>query len=245
MAADTRPRVLSIGAVDPSAETGVLADVRTLLDNGCEPATVLTAIATGVRGEKGVIPVSSQVVVDQLDGLKGKEMQAMKLGMVADEATIDVVAARARGTGVPLVADPEMELLRTSVTRQWLRAYRGAILPLSTVLVVDAGEGRLLAQTNAAAHDLVRALLGLGPKWVILKAFATDNDDHEDVISDGAHWYAVRSRAVAVAARGTGDVFSAAITAGIARGEEVPKAASAAREHVVARLEGLASAARG
>jgi hydroxymethylpyrimidine/phosphomethylpyrimidine kinase len=105
------------------------------------------------------------------------------------------------------------------------------ILPLATVATPNVLEARALAGLGEGAtqEELGRAILGLGPRAVIVTGGHTDAG--ADVLIEDAGALSIDGpRYPEGASHGSGCTHSSALTAFLARGIELPEAAQWARE---------------
>ena len=104
------PNILTIAGVDPSGGAGVLADIKTISALGGYGCGVIAALtAQNTCAVTGVCPVSAGFVSEQLKTLfEDVRIDAVKIGMLSDEAVIDAVAeALCRYQPRFVVLDPE------------------------------------------------------------------------------------------------------------------------------------------
>src|ERR1700761_5437969 len=105
------PIALTIAGSDSSGGAGIQADLKTFAALGIYGASVITALtAQNTRGVSGVHPVPADFVTAQIDAVFGDlDIKAVKIGMVAQTATIDAVAAALmRWSPQHVVLDPVM-----------------------------------------------------------------------------------------------------------------------------------------
>lgn len=105
------PRVLAIAGSDPSGGAGIQADIKSISAGGGYAMAAVTALtAQNTRGVRAVHVPPPQFLADQLDALSDDiEIDAVKIGMLANSATIEVVTAWLARTPVPhVVLDPVM-----------------------------------------------------------------------------------------------------------------------------------------
>jgi hydroxymethylpyrimidine/phosphomethylpyrimidine kinase len=165
-------------------------------------------------------------------------IDAIKIGMLGDEPTIDAVVealdvAERYRSGVPVVVDPVMvsESGATLLVPNAKAALIERILPRATVATPNLMEARELAGrgAGASAEELGEAILVLGPRAVIVTGGHAEDGADVLVEDDGA----VRiegPRFSSDAAHGSGCTHSSALAALLARGMELPEAARWARE---------------
>src|SRR3979411_207928 len=90
----TVPIALTIAGSDSSGGAGIQADLKTFAALGAYGASVITALtAQNTSGVSGIHQVPADFVTAQLDAVFGDlKVQAVKIGMVAQLATIDALA---------------------------------------------------------------------------------------------------------------------------------------------------------
>ena len=92
----TLPIALTVAGSDSSGGAGIQADLKTFAAFGVYGASVITALtAQNTSGVSGIHQVPADFVTAQLDAVfSDLKVQAVKVGMVAQLATIDALAAR-------------------------------------------------------------------------------------------------------------------------------------------------------
>jgi hydroxymethylpyrimidine/phosphomethylpyrimidine kinase len=219
---------LTIAGSDPSGGAGVQADLKAFSAHGAYGMSVLTALtAQNTRGVQGVHPVPPSFVTDQLDSVfDDVRVDAVKIGMLGDAATIRVVADALRRWAPPVVVlDPVM--VATSGDRllaaEAVAALREELLPLVHLLTPNLPEAADLlgvppARDEAEMTDQVHRLGGLGPPGarpsVLLKGGHLDGPEAVDLLLVAGGL--TRLSAPRVATRnthGTGCALSSAIAA--------------------------------
>src|SRR5436305_12809024 len=106
------PAVLTIAGSDSGGGAGIQADLKAFARCGVHGMTAITAITVQNTVEvRGVEPVSPETIVGQVRAVaEDIGVDAVKVGMLGDVATIEAVA-RAIGelpSGTPVVVDPVM-----------------------------------------------------------------------------------------------------------------------------------------
>jgi hydroxymethylpyrimidine/phosphomethylpyrimidine kinase len=131
-----------------------------------------------------------------------------------------------------MVAKGGQPLLRAEA-RQALVEH---LLPLALIVTPNLHEAGLLAglevTDRAGMEEAARRIKTLGPAYVIVKG---GHLEHEacDLLFDGHSFRAYTSQKLdTVCTHGAGCTFSAAITAGLAKGRSVPDAVAAAKTFV-------------
>ena len=107
----TMPVALTIAGSDSSGGAGIQADLKTFAALGVYGASVITALtAQNTTGVSGIHPVPPAFVTAQIDAVFGDlAVEAVKIGMVAQPAVIDAIAAGlTRWSPQHVVLDPVM-----------------------------------------------------------------------------------------------------------------------------------------
>ena len=230
------PAVLAIAGSDSGGGAGIQADLKAFARCGAHGMTALTALtAQNTLGVEMVTPVAPEMVVAQVRAVATDiGVDAVKIGMLGDEPTIEAVAEAVGLVGdVPIVVDPVM--VAASGARLLDPNAKAAlierILPLATVATPNLLEARELAGAGAEAppQELAAAIAALGPAAVIVTGGHTE--DGADLLYDGAGWVRIDGpRYPEGAGHGSGCTHSSALAALLARGTELADAARWARE---------------
>src|SRR5437588_3483534 len=107
----TIPRVLSIAGSDSGGGAGIQADLKAFARAGVHGMTAITAItAQNTVAVTGVHPVPPETIVQQVRAIADDiGVDAVKIGMLGDVATIEAVgAALDLLDPAPVVLDPVM-----------------------------------------------------------------------------------------------------------------------------------------
>jgi hydroxymethylpyrimidine/phosphomethylpyrimidine kinase len=154
--------------------------------------------------------------------------------MLGDEPTIEAVAEALELIGdAPLVVDPVMVAESGAVLLD--PAAKAAlierILPRATVTTPNLPEARELSGLGeeAGPEELGGAILGLGPRAVVVTGGHTD-DGADVLIDDDGTTRIEGPRYPTGASHGSGCTHSSALAALLARGAELPEAARWAKE---------------
>lgn len=248
----TTPAVaLTIAGSDSSGGAGIQADLRTFGALGVFGATVLTAVtAQNTRGVRQVQVLPPAMVAAQLDAvLEDLPVAAVKTGMLANAALVELVAARAEvGTLPALVVDPVLVAASGDrlLDEEAVAVYRQRLLPHARVLTPNLHEagvlvGRELASLSdaeAAAHELA----AFGPAVVVVKGGHLEGREATDVVvADGQTTTLSAPRVATRNVHGTGCTFASATAAGLACGLDPHAALAQAKRYVSGAIAGAAS----
>ena len=231
------PTVIAIAGSDSGGGAGIQADLKAFARCGVHGTCAITAItAQNTLGVEAVEPVSPEMIVAQVRAVAWDiGVDAVKIGMLGDEATIDAVvhAIGLLEDDVPIVCDPVMvaESGATLLDPDAKAALIERVLPLVTVATPNLPEARELAGLGASASqaELGEAIRALGPRAVIVTGGHTD--EWADVLVEGSGTTKLDGpRFADGAAHGSGCTHSSALAALLARGMELAEAAHWARE---------------
>src|SRR5690242_1850182 len=216
--------VLSIAGSDPSGGAGIQADLKTFAALGAYGMAVIAALtAQNTQGVRSFQAVDANFVAEQIDAIFADvRVDAVKIGMVATAEIATAIADRLRRHGARnVVLDPVMvaksghHLLQADA----IAALRDTLVPLAQVVTPNLPEagvllGRAEPSSLAEMQQAVRALFGLGPKWVLLKGGHLSGEDSTDLLFDGTTVTELPARRIATQnTHGTGCTLSSAIAA--------------------------------
>src|SRR4051794_10640534 len=231
----TMPIALTIAGSDSSGGAGIQADLKTFAAFGVYGASVVTALtAQNTRGVTGIHPVPADFVTAQIDAVfSDLAVNAVKIGMVAQVATIDaIVAGLARWSPKHIVLDPVMvatsgdPLLATDA----VEALRTRLIPRASLITPNLPEAAALldepvALSEAAIESQGKRLLALGCPAVLIKGGHGQGTESIDYLIGGDGIIALAAPRIATRnTHGTGCSLSSAIAAGLAKGEDVETA---------------------
>lgn len=249
MAERPEPRAiaLTIAGSDCSGGAGIQADLKTFSAFGVYGAAVLTALtAQNTRGVDAVMAVPADFIAAQVASVASDlNVAAVKTGMLGDRVTVQaVVAALKQHRLGPLVVDPVMVATSGDVllAPDAITAVRDDLLPRADILTPNLHEaarlsGEAVAKTEADMERQGRKLLALGCKAVLVKGGHSDGDAIDILVtSAGTRPYAA-ARIETRHTHGTGCTLSAAIAAGLARGQTTEDAIARAKDYVWQALQ--------
>jgi hydroxymethylpyrimidine/phosphomethylpyrimidine kinase len=237
---------LTIAGSDSGGGAGIQADLKTFHRFGVFGTSVVTAVtAQNTRGVAAWEAVPPALVTAQLDAVASDlRPAAVKSGMLAGASTIEVVAAGLRRHALtPYVLDPV--LVATSgdalADAGAVAAIKSHLLPLATLVTPNLDEAERL--TGARVRDpeamaaAAVALIALGARAALVKGGHLAGNEVVDVLFDGRALRQFRHpRIQSTSTHGTGCALSAAITAQLATGAELPAAVERALAWVHAAI---------
>lgn len=223
----TPPRALTIAGSDSGGGAGIQADLKTFAAWGVYGMSAITAVtAQNTRQIRDVEVMPAAMVGSQIDAvLEDIGCDAIKIGMLADEEIVMVVADRLhRHAGRPIVLDPVMVAKSGTalLTPDACRTLASRLLPQATLVTPNVPEAEVLLGCTLANLDAriaaARDLAKQGPA-VLLKGGHAEGDEVEDVLALGGTVSVIRHPRVQTAStHGTGCTLSSAIAANLAHG---------------------------
>jgi hydroxymethylpyrimidine/phosphomethylpyrimidine kinase len=229
------PVVLSIAGSDSGGGAGIQADLKAFARAGVHGTTAITAITVqNTLGVSAVQTVATQIIAGQVRAVaEDLGVDAVKIGMLGDIATIETVAAAldALAPGTPIVHDPVMvaESGARLLALDAVAALRSQILPRATVITPNLAEARALADDDTLdGIELASALHALGPAYVVITG--GHRQTATDLFFDGRTLTELPGeRHPDGAAHGSGCTHSSTLAARLALGDDPLDAARRAR----------------
>ena len=235
---------LTIAGSDPSGGAGLQADLKTFHQHRVYGASVVTLLTVqNTRMVRDVVVLDPAFVLAQLDAVSSDlPVAAAKTGALGNAAVVEAIADRAARATFPLVVDPVMiskhgaRLMDESAAKALARK----LLPhahLVTPNLLEASElaGRAV-EDLAGMEDAARAIGQLGVKGVLVKGGHLEGQAADVLWAEGQIHHFVSARFATPHTHGTGCVYSAAITARLARGDDLVSAVRKAKRFVTAAI---------
>jgi len=240
------PIALTIAGSDSSGGAGIEADLKTFAAFGVYGACVITALtAQNTKGVFAIHEVPGDFIAAQINAVfSDLAIGAVKLGMLAHAAAIDVVAAALdRYRPANIVLDPVMaassgeRLLQQGAIRRLRDLIRRARLLTPNLPEAAALLDAPLARDENEMRAQAEKLLALGAGAVLIKGGHGDGPQSVDLLvgAEGS----LRLAAPRLATRnthGTGCTLAAAIAAGLANGLALEEAVKGAKDYVTAAI---------
>jgi hydroxymethylpyrimidine/phosphomethylpyrimidine kinase len=243
----TTPVALTIAGSDTSGGAGIQADLKTFAAFGVYGASVITALtAQNTTGVSGIHQVPADFVIAQIDAVfTDLAVGAVKIGMVAQLATIDAIAAGlSRWSPQHIVLDPVM--VATSGDRllaaESVEVLRTKLIPRASLITPNLPEAAALLDEPVATNEADverqgRRLLALGCKAVLIKGGHGQGSESIDYLIDAERTIALAAPRIATKnTHGTGCSLSSAIAAGLAKGDEMETAVRNAKAWISAAI---------
>lgn len=231
---------LTIAGSDPSGGAGLQADLKTFHRFGVYGEAIPTLITVqNSRRVSRVEVLPADLVREQIEAvLEDIPPAAAKTGALGSAEIVGLVAQAAAAWTFPLVVDPVMVSKHghALLPQDAVDALRGELLPRAALLTPNVPEAEALTGIAIRGDDdLQRAacrLREMGAHAVLIKG-GHRAGDATDILFDAVGWHEfVAPRIETRHTHGTGCTYSAAIAAGLARGEGLVDAVARAKRFV-------------
>lgn len=237
----TLPVVMTIAGSDSGGGAGIQADLKAFAAFGAFGASAITCLTAQNPSEvRGIMAVTPAMVTLQVETICAFfSVAAAKTGMLYSAAIIAAVARTIKRRRIPwLVVDPVM--IATSgkrlLRRDAERALCNRLLPLADVITPNLPEAEVLCgHAIRTLRDMESAAREIGTRYhaaCVVKGGHLPGQTATDVLYHSGHIHSFRSARLRVATHGTGCMFSAALTALLARGIDLPGAIRGAKHYV-------------
>jgi len=239
------PVALTVAGTDSGGGAGIPADLHTFAAHGvwgtCAVAAVTAQNTVGVAAVELLPP---GIVTAQIAAVAGDlGVQAAKTGMLGGPDVVEAVAAAVdRWDLHPLVVDPVAVSTSgaTLISPDGLAALRRLLVPRADLVTPNLAEAAALAgwsnppASRGGMEEVGRAVLALGAAAVLVTAGHLRDPEAADLLIRRGHdpvWFP-GPRLDSRNTHGTGCVLSAAVTARLARGEDLLQAVEGAKTFV-------------
>jgi len=246
---------LTIAGSDSGGGAGIQADLKTFAAHRVFGTSAITAVtAQNTLGVMMWQALPADLVIAQIEAVAGDiGADAVKVGMLANAAIVEAVAATIEELDLPLVVvDPVMVAKGGDrlLEEEAIDAIRLELLPRAHLVTPNIPEAEVLAQMEIRTVDAMYAagerILRMGPRVVLVKGGHLDGPDSVDVACtrDG-HFELRKPRIASSNTHGTGCTLSSAIAANLALGLDDRQALTEAREYLDGAIRHAPAIGRG
>jgi hydroxymethylpyrimidine/phosphomethylpyrimidine kinase len=227
--------VLTVAGSDSGGGAGIQADLKTIEAGGAFGTSVVTSVTaqntTGVESTY-VLPVAE--IAAQCEAvLSDFDVAAVKTGMLATGAVVDLVREQVAATDSPAVVDPVMvaasgdRLLEPEAETAYERLVAEA-----TLVTPNADEAEVLTGIEVvdaeSAREAGAAVVGMGARAALVKGGHVPGEDVVDVLVTDERVETIRHpRVETEATHGSGCTLSSAIATRLAHGDDIDVAVRA------------------
>lgn len=237
----TKPYVLSVGALDATGCSGLIADWNVLRKFGTHPLVVASSVIIAGHDPE---PVDAALLRRQLHTtLAAENIRTVKTGLLLTRDNMEVVAnlleEPAHGvTAVVVDLSVENEDELTVLSNAAVSLLKMRLLGLAKVAVAYLSEAERISGQPVRDIDgmkeAARALQMFGAEQVLIRADRVVDDEWLDVLYDGReHQFLFKKGPVPSRYRVRRDVFCSSLCAGIAEGLDARRAIEIAQEFEV------------
>ena len=238
------PVALTIAGSDPSGGAGLQADLKTFHQFGVYGEAVVTLLTVqNTLAVRRVECLPAELVLEQLRAvLEDIPPQAAKTGALGNRDIVEAVAAAAAGFDFPLVVDPVMLSKHGAplVAEDARDAIARRLLPHAFLVTPNLHEASVLAGLTirdlADMRHAAERIRDLGARAVLIKGGHLAGPATDVLLVDGTFHEFSEARVETRHTHGTGCTYSAAITASLALGLELPEAVGRAKAFITAAI---------
>jgi hydroxymethylpyrimidine kinase/phosphomethylpyrimidine kinase len=242
--------LLTVGGSDSSGGAGIQADIKTFAALGFHGTSAITAAtAQNTLGVRGVYPLAPEAVAAQMDALfEDFEISAAKTGMLHSKEIVSEVAEFFEIWKIPLVVDPviEAEAGGRLLESPALSLLCKRLIPLARVVTPNIFEAEAITGVKVSdeksAVEAGKAIIDLGAEAAIVTGGHLEGIDV--LVTKRGH-HLIRGEKVAGGNHGVGCTYSAALTAFLARGLDLERAAGSAKKFAAASVNKSINVGRG
>ncbi len=236
---------MTIAGSDPSGGAGLQADLKTFHQHCVYGTSVVTLLTVqNTQQVESVEVLAAEFVISQLDAvLDDIPPSAAKTGALGNAAVIEAIAKRAERFSFPMVIDPVMVSKHGAslIDDEAVQVLRQKLLPHALLITPNVPEAARLAEmevTDLLTMEKAAAVISrLGAKNVLVKGGHLKGDPVDVLWTAGENHSLPAQRVDTTHTHGTGCVFSAAITARLAKGEDLVTAVKAAKQFITAAIQ--------
>ncbi len=241
------PVALTIAGSDSGGGAGIEADLKTFAVMGVHGTVAITSVtAQNTKEVIGVYDLPPDAVVKQIEAVyEDLGVDAAKTGMLSNSEIIRVVAETVRRLKFPLIIDPVMiaksgaPLLRPDAIKSLIEdLIPQALLVTPNVPEAEKIAGIRIKDLNDAKNAAKLIVKELGARAAIVKGGHLGGEKSVDVLFYNDEYHIYESpRITEGCTHGTGCGFSAAITANVAKGLELPEAIRIAKRFITMAID--------
>jgi len=221
-------KVMSIAGSDPFSGAGVQADLQTFRSFGVYGFTVITAVTSqNTKAVKDIFDIPPEIVASQIEAvLEDSGVNGVKIGMVGDELSIDVIFEKIKSYALTnVVLDPVISSHSGTVflEKSHLAKVKKDLIPLSDMVTPNISEAEVLTGRKIGdldgAKEAASAISDMGADSVLIKGGHADYGKI-DLLFTGGEFHEFDNETIAtIPVHGTGCLLSSSIVCALAKGE--------------------------
>lgn len=231
---------LTIAGSDPSGGAGIQADLKTFHQFGVYGEAVIALLTVqNTVGVSRVEVIPAALVAEQIAAVvEDLPPAAVKTGALGNSEVICAVAGAAAHFACPLVVDPVMVSKHGAplMAPSGREALVARLMPLSYLITPNIPEAEAITGLSIRGpEDLRRAAIhmrSLGARNVLIKG-GHSNGPATDLLCQGGEFFEFSAERIDTRhTHGTGCTYSAAIAAGLAKGDALRVAVDRAKAYI-------------
>ena len=241
---------LTIAGSDSGGGAGIQADLKTFQTLGVHGASVLTSLtAQNTLAVRDIFDLPTPFIKAQLDAIhEDFDVRAAKTGMLSTREIIKCVAENVGS--YPLVVDPVMvaesggKLLKDDA----IETLEKLLLPKATVVTPNIPEAEILSGIEIKGIDDMNEACKIISKHgcsVVIKGGHSSDKTVTDVLYHNGEFFEFSSKRIGEGVHGSGCAFASAITAGLAKGDDVVTAVGNAKSFIKEAIATAYSSGKG
>jgi hydroxymethylpyrimidine/phosphomethylpyrimidine kinase len=243
------PVALSVAGSDSGGGAGIQADLKTFAAFGVHGTCAITCLtAQNPSRVLAVESASARMLRRQIDAIFEEfPPAAVKAGMLFSAANIRILAGYFQTQNrLPLVVDPVM--VATSGARLLepaaIKVLKDRLLPLATLTMPNLDEAQILTGHKLASPEDLRAAAReihrrFGCAALVKGGHLRGGREAIDIFFDGDTELMLSAPFVRnVSTHGTGCTYSAAVTAALALGHDLPRSVRMAKDYITQVIAG-------
>lgn len=232
-------KALTVAASDPSSGAGIQSDLSVFSSLRVYGVSIITAItAQNTERFLSIKPLDKDIIKEQLDVIfEDFDIHAIKIGMMYDRNVIETVYNYLKNIDKPIIIDPVIRsstntlLLKEDAKKDYKR-----LLNLAYVITPNIPEAEILANINISnIEDAKKACKRFGNNVIITGGHYRDKA--VDLLYTNDKFYEFINNKITGEFHGTGSIFSAALTAEIAKGFDIINATKVANKYTRYTIE--------
>jgi hydroxymethylpyrimidine/phosphomethylpyrimidine kinase len=242
------PVALTIAGSDSGGGAGIQADLKTFAALGVHGASAIACLtAQNPKRVLGIETCSPKMLRQQIEAVfEELNPRAAKTGMLFSAENISIVANFFKNEKCPLVIDPIF--ISTSGAKllepKALKILKEKLLPLARLVTPNLSEAEILTGEKISSIEEMRAAAKkihsqFGCAALIKGGHLRGVSEAADIFFDGKTELLLSAPFIAdVRTHGTGCVYSAAICAALALGNNLPQAVQIGKRFVMGAISG-------
>jgi len=238
---------MTIAGSDSGGGAGIQADLKTFHRFGVYGMSVVTLItAQNTQGVNDLHLLDPELVAKQMDAvLDDLGADAVKTGALGSVPIIEAVSERLAAHSVScLVVDPVMISKHGDplLADDAIRLMIDRLFPLATVVTPNLHEASALTGRSITSEldmmEAARVIRDMGAGAVVVKGGQRLGGEAVDILFDGSQVVRLPAPLIETqSTHGTGCTYSAAITALLAAGKELPDAVAESKRFLSRAIE--------